>query len=329
MTKHKLILKLPFVCFVFMSIAWWYFYTHDMWLNDFGRVKSEWLLLIDMMVTMPLICFVCVKSNKLALLKSLSYFALFVALGSYVIPAENQVLWLHLTDLRYVLITGFFIIELSAILCVILAIRQAVKSGEDPDIAIDNSIINLVGNGILASVLMLETRVWSFVFCSRFIKPSSYKGEQHFYYHHKDANQSNSLGFMLMIAFEIPLMHLLIHFIWSPFAANIITGLTCFSLAFFIAEYRAMSRRPISIDQQTLYVRYGVFNQFTISLSNITSIHINHDVIARSEHIKRYNFSGVPNVRILLTHPVNGIDAIYLGVNEPHKFIKAISLINL
>ncbi|WP_462173000.1 hypothetical protein [Pseudoalteromonas xiamenensis] len=101
------------------------------------------------------------------------------------------------------------------------------------------------------------------------IKPEYYNGEQHFTYHQKGGAKSNLLGFILLIAFEMPIMHLVLHFIWSPLAANIVTLLTIFSLVFFITEYRAFSKRPISLFCNKLFIRYGLYQPLVIPLDNV------------------------------------------------------------
>ncbi|WP_144208073.1 hypothetical protein [Shewanella donghaensis] len=334
MQLDKLKSKAPFISLICVSAAWIIFFKYDLWINDYGAAQFDWLMLIDGLITLPLVCFYCLKSKKLAFVKSLGYFALLILLGSYIIPAKNQLIWPYLTQIRYLLIGGFILIELVSIACVLLAIKTALKSGEDPDIAIDNSIKGLFGDSIIATIVAFEVRVWSFFLCAHLINASSYRGEVKFSYHKKDDNQSNAFGFIMMIAFEIPLMHIVIHFIFSSLTANIVTGLTLFSLVFFIAEYRAMSRRPISIShknnsvgcyERQLHIRYGVFNCYSIKLNNIQSVELNSERVRRAEGLKRFNFSGVPNVKINLVVPIANVKSVFIGVDNPNALIQALS----
>ena len=95
---------------------------------------------------------------------------------------------------------------------------------------------------------------------SKKIRQQNFTGDSHFSCHKKDGAQSNQLGFILIILFELPIMHLLLHFLWSPIAANLTTGLTLLGLVFFIAEYKAIAIRPISIVPDSIIVRYGICN---------------------------------------------------------------------
>ena len=114
--------------------------------------------------------------------------------------------------------------------------------------------------------------------------------------------------------------HMLLHFLWSPFAANIITGLTLISVVFFIAEYKAMAIRPISILPERIIVRYGVWNPLNIAFNDIKNVQFNSKFIPRSANVKRYNMAGNPNVEIML----NSDKFIYLGVDSPKKFISTL-----
>ncbi len=196
--------------------------------------------------------------------------------------------------------------------------------GSDPDLAISDPVKRFLGDGAVARLLMFETRMWTYALFSKGITTHSFSGDAHFSYHQKDGAQSNLLGFVMLILFEVPLMHLLLHFTWSPMAANIVTLLTLFSLVFFIAEYRALSKRPISLDPVHLIIRYGLYAPLTIRLNNIASIEINQTYIPRSKQIKRYNYAGIPNMVIKLIQPVGGVQSIYLGVDSPVTLIEAV-----
>ncbi len=110
---------------------------------------------------------------------------------------------------------------------------------------------------------------------------------------------------------------MLLHFLWSPFAANITTGLTLLGLVFFIAEYKAIAIRPISIEPEGIIVRYGLWNPLKIPLSYIKHVQANSKFIRRSGNVNRFNLAGNPNIEIKL----NSGKFIYLGVDSPHQFI--------
>ena len=209
-------------------------------------------------------------------------------------------------------------------LTVYLAVKSAIGRQQDPDVSIERPIKAYLVETLVAKLLCFETRMWTFLLFAKKIKPRSFDGEQHFTYHQKDGAKSNLLGFLLLIAFEMPVMHVFLHFVWSPFAANIVSLLTVFSLVFFFAEYRAVSKRPISLVGNKLCIRYGLYQPLVLQLSNIASIDHNVKFVSRSSSIKRYNYSGNPNVKIDLIEPVNGVNSVFIGVDDPEHFISAV-----
>ncbi|WP_444897467.1 hypothetical protein [Microbulbifer sp. SSSA005] len=219
---------------------------------------------------------------------------------------------------------GLVIVEVTAIATMCSAIRAATINHDDPDIAIRSSVEKYTGGGVLAQILEFEARVWMFTFLGHRIDPSQYHGSKHFSYHLKAGAKTTALGFIFIILFKLPIVHLLLHFIWSPMAANIISFLTLFGLLFLVAEYRSMGRRPISLNNDYLIVRFGLFNQKNICLSDIHSITQSSGYVPRSKAVKRFNFSGNPNILIELNRQVGQVRRIYIGVDQPAELISAV-----
>ena len=316
--------KIPLTFLICISLWWGFYYQSNSLLNDFGNANFEWLFLVDSLLVLPVICFVCIKDKKEALIKAMVLACLAVLIGSYIVPEQNKMVLHSLESLRYLALGAILLFEVIAMLTVYLAIRSALNRQQDPDIAIATPIQRYLGQSPLASLLSFETRMWTFALFAKKITPYSFKGDKHFSYHQKDGAKSNLLGFIMLIAFELPIMHLVLHFIWSPFAANIISLLTLFSLVFFVAEYRAVSRRPISLINDTLVIRYGLYQPLEIPISNIASIQGNNTFIKRSKYIKRYNYAGNANIKITLNVPIGSIKHVFVGVDNDAHFIAAI-----
>ncbi len=303
-----------------MSSSWAYFYQSSNLMNDFGKEKSEWFLLIDGLIFLPFLCFCCIEDKKEAAIKALVYACIIILLGSYVLPENAKFIWHYLESGRYVVLAVFILLEVTTIFTVLFAIKAALTKETDPDRAISQPIENIVGKGLISLLLSFEARIWTYALFSKKINRNYFTGDKHFSCHRKDDTQSNQLGFILLILFELPLTHIVIHFLWSDVVANVITIVTLFGLAFFIAEYKAIAIRPISVTSQNILVRYGILNPLTIPLSDIVSVQLNNQFIYRASHIKRFNLSGCPNVEIKL----NSGQLIYLGLDAPEKFISAL-----
>ena len=312
--------NIPFIFLAVISVFWAFYYQSSNSLNGYGTEKSEWLLLIDGLIVLPILCFWFVKDKKEAAIKAVAYSCLIIFLGSFVIPESSKVVWPYLESLRYLAIAAFIILEIATISTVFFAIKASLTKEQDPDLAISKPIEKILGKGAISSLLSFEARVWTYALFSRKISRQNFIGERHFSCHKKDGAQSNQLGFILIILFELPVMHLLLHFLWSPFAANFTTCLTLLGLAFFIAEYKAIAIRPISILTDSIIVRYGIFNPLRIAFNEINHIQPNSTFIRRSGNVKRFNLAGNPNIEIKL----NSGKLIYLGLDSPNDFISTV-----
>lgn len=312
--------NIPFLFLVVISFFWALFYQSSNALNGYGEEKSEWLLLIDGFVVLPILCFWFIKDKKEAVIKTVAYSCLIILLGSFVIPGSSKVVWPYLESLRYLAIAVFIVLEIITIFTVFFAIKASLNKEQDPDLAISKPIESVFGKSAISALLSFEARVWTYALFSKKIRRQGFTGDSHFSCHKKDGAQSNQLGFILIILFELPVMHMLLHFLWSPFAANVITALTLLGLVFFIAEYKAIAIRPISILPDSIIVRYGIWNPLRIALSEIEHIQPNSAFIARSGNVNRFNLAGNPNIEIKL----NSGKLIYLGVDSPNEFLMTI-----
>ncbi|QFT54792.1 hypothetical protein [Microbulbifer sp. THAF38] len=187
---------LPFIFLVVTSLSWGIYYTTTTHFNNSGEANYEWLFLIDGLFVLPLLCFVCIKDKKQALVKAVVYVSLAILVGSFIIPDESKVIWEYLESGRYVLLIGFVLLEVMAIVTMFMAIKVALSKQEDPDLAIVSAVQKYVGKGALCKILTFETRMWMFLFCANSISFKHFHGSQHFSYHLKDGSQSTALGFI-------------------------------------------------------------------------------------------------------------------------------------
>ncbi|NVJ51510.1 MAG: hypothetical protein HWE11_14060 [Gammaproteobacteria bacterium] len=313
--------QVPLLTLIVLAIAWSCFYWFDLWINDYGASRYDWLLLLDIALIIPTVCFYCIKDKQQALLKSVVYASILILVGSWVIPEANKSIWQWVESLRYLLLLGLVAFELLTLYTVFFAIKVALNLRRDPDQTIASAVQSRFGQSWIATVLSFEARVWTFCLFAHRCAKSQFIGEHHFLGYQKDGAQSNAFAFILLLLIELPIVHLLLHFIASPVAANIVSGLTLFGLIYFIAEYRALAIRPTSITESRLIIRYGVWQPMEIELSCIASVASHSEYVKRGANIKRFNLSGNPNIHLTLT---NG-QHIYLGLDKPKLFITSLT----
>lgn len=321
-TRFKSSIPLAFLCLA--SLWWWFYYSSSNSINDYDDEKHEWLFMLDALLVLPVLCFLCESDKQKAVLKAIVLCCSAVFIGAIIIPEQNKVVFHYLESGRYFAIGALLALEIGTLITVSVAVRALLIKKEDPDLALQIPIERIFGSSLLSNLLQFEGRMWSFALFASRIKSSTYLGNQHFYYYKKDGAQSNLMGFIVVMMIELPLVHLLLHFIWSSAVANIVSAFTLLGLAFFYAEYKAVAIRPISIYKDNLIVRYGLFHPFIITFSNISDISTNTTFVKRAKGIKRFNYSGVPNVKIKLHSPINGKHAVYLGVDSPDLLIETI-----
>ena len=313
--------RLPFLFLLCLVAAYSWFYNSSSFLNEYGSYKPEWPLLVDACITLPLICYVFLTDKKQATIKALAYCALLILFGAYFIPAQQKFIWHYLEQARYLVLALVLFVELIVIASVIAAIKTNLNTHADPDESLITPLKRWLKSGPVLNLMQFDMRMWVFCLFAHKIKSENYIGDQHFWYANKDDAKSNALGFIFLMTFEIPIAHLVLHFVWSPLAANVISLLSIFGLVLFIGEYRAISRRPISLTQTHLIVRYGIYNPLYIPLDNIETVSPHHEFVPRSNEVNRYNFSGVPNIEIKLRNPIGRKSKVYLGVDSPSMLL--------
>ena len=103
---------------------------------------------------------------------------------------------------------------------VIAAIKADLNTHADPDESLNAPLKRWLKSGPVFNLMQFDMRMWVFCLFANKIKSENYIGEQHFWYANKDDAKGNALGFIFLMAFEIPIAHLVLHFamvtLWLP-----------------------------------------------------------------------------------------------------------------
>lgn len=187
----------------------------------------------------------------------------------------------------------------------------------------------------LSPIALFESRVWYYGLLMRNGGRLSFKGEQHFKYEKNDGNASNQIALIMIILFEVPLTHFMVHLVSpKPIWAWLADILEAWFILYFVAEYRASHWRPISIDSKSIIIRYGIFKMDKVVPFDVISSALRcKDDVLRGKGILCYRQFGSLNVEIQLrtgSYLPNAwgrkraVSKIYLSVDEPGRFIDAI-----
>ncbi len=323
-----------FLLFLFTLFAAHYVvFNQDNSLISDAQGSAEWPLLIDLLITIPLIYWMLFRPTiKQLFVKSSVLFAFGVLVGSFIIPESLKTLWPYLEYLRFIIIGAIVLIEISLVASLIHIVKQATNQTNNLEQVISNFLKAKRLSSRLIELYLLEARIWLYALFSR-RKTFEFEGKQHFSYSNHNGNASNQQGFIFIILFELPIVHLILHFAWSPTAAYWISGLTAYGLIFMYADYKATLIRPLSLSQDELIIRYGVWGNTRLPLSKIESVSSHNKPVKRSKTSIRFCQFGPPNVCILLKPDTKLQTAfgftckkkVYLGIDNPQLLIKAIN----
>lgn len=113
------------------------------------------------------------------------------------------------------------------------------------------------------------------------------------------------------------------------------TALAVWNVLYFVAQYRASQVRPISLDEQTLYLRYGAFcRDRNIPLHMIARAVPMKDSDQRQRGELRYRQFGALNVAIELHAGCkltnlfgvpSPVSRIAISIDDPARFIQSLN----
>ncbi|QBB70531.1 hypothetical protein ELE36_09235 [Pseudolysobacter antarcticus] len=228
-----------------------------------------WTALTDFCVTMPLIgAWFARRTPKLALRRALLLFGIGLLAARLLLPVETLPMFGAFANLRTfgMAILGLF--EIGAVLAM-LRMLVASRADENPELLIEANISKRFGAHPAAGIFKAEARMWLHLLSRR--REWKFPGVMHFSYHRRDGMQSLLFGFIIVILLQIPFEHLLLS-LWHPAAAWCISALSLYSVLWMIAHYRAVTRRPISLEDDRLIIRNGVFGDVAVPLNALARI---------------------------------------------------------
>lgn len=290
----------------------------------------ETALLLQVFVLWPLLFFALVypvtqKARHLLLPLSLG-----VLFGSLVLPTDWKHYWQHLDQLRWVLAAVLVLGELWVIALLLRSLSK-LRGSERPEDVIREVVERQLGPGLVTRLIGIELMMWFYALLSWRSHGYRFDGDEFFSVHRHQGNADNQKGFLMLIGAEIPLAHGLLWF-WNPTAALLVTALSVYGFVWLLGEYRATQLRPVSIDRDTLYLRYGLLGNERIPLRYIARVEPWNTPVARQRGVLRHKGGGIPNLRIELERPTaiervfgsSEYQTLYIAVDDPARLIQAL-----
>jgi hypothetical protein len=315
----------------------WLTLRHGVTLSPKLAQFPRWPVLLDLWLTAPAFAWWLHRRDRTrAWRNAIAMAALGLLAARYLIPDLSSAATRDLSMVRMLALSAAGAIE-----CLLLmrTLRWVMRTGrgENPEYALQRSIENRFGKSTIARAISFESRMWLY-----FLMPARlfgrYRGDQHFGYHLKDGYAVNLQGLCVLLLVGLPAQHFLLQ-LFSHSLAWITDLLTLYALLFLRAHYRACLHCPVSLDEQNLYLRYGLkMREKIIPLASIAAIESWREPPVRRKH-GALNFSGVgsANVQIILREalPVEGlygiikpVRTVYLGLDQPGAFLKAVDALH-
>ena len=222
----------------------------------------------DLLLTVPLVYFLLIRKTSIPKTTVVPFLIFGVIICSIILPSENQQ---YLTLFKVWVLP---IVELSVISFVIYKVRKGVKSykqkkGDSVDFfaTLKNTCYEILPKGVLIP-LVTEIAVFYYGFINW---KRRILNENEFSYHKDSGTITLLIALIFIVAIETVAFHSLLEK-WSDIAAWILTFLSIYSGIQLLGFLKSMFKRPISIESEQLFLRYGIMSEATIDLKDIESI---------------------------------------------------------
>jgi len=225
---------------------------------------------LDLLLTIPLIYFLLIRNTSIPKTTIVPLMIIGLIIGSIILPSENQY---YLTLFK---IWVFPVIEMTMIGFVIFNIRKAIKKfKKNKAYTFDFfSTLKETCYEILPKKAVIPVVTEIAVFYYGFIYWKKRNLNKNEFSYHKN---SGTISLLVAIIFIIGIETVAFHFLllkWSDTAAWILTFLSIYSAIQIFGFLKSIIKRPISIEDNKLKLRYGILSEVTIDLNEIETIEL-------------------------------------------------------
>lgn len=304
--------------------------------NDYGRNMAEWPLLGDLLLSIPLLYYFLFRPPfKRLLMAWLGIVAAGLLVGRALIPDDSKHLWRGIESYWLLLVLAESALEIYLLVLVARRVKALLQLSGNADEALATAVRGRFGHSGFAPFALFEMRIWYYALFMRNGEQLRFRGEQHFSYDKNHGNVSNQFAFIMVVLFEMPLTHFMLHLMSvRPWASWLVDILSLWSMLYMVAEYRASQWRPISLDGDALLIRNGVFaGDREVPYGMIESVVRCGNDISRQRGILRFRQFGSLNVEIRLREgstlatgfgSIWPVSRIYLSLDKPDALIDAL-----
>lgn len=287
---------------------------------------------LDLLLFVPLIYFLLIRKSEIPKTTVVPVLLIGLLIGSYFLPEENQS---YLTLFKSWVLP---VIEISVLTFVIIKVRSAVKKykalkNSTPDFfsTLRNTCYKILPKK-LALPFATEVAVIYYAFINWKTRTIN---EDEFTYHKRTGTPALFGAFIFIIDIETVALHfLLVH--WSTIAAWILSALSIYTAIQVLGFAKSLSRRPISIKSDSLYLKYGILSETEIPFANIDFVELSRKTLPKNKLTRKLSPLGELESHNVVIHLKNeheltmlyGIrkkfTTIGLHVDQPDVFVEKI-----
>ncbi len=273
---------------------------------------------MDLLIVIPLVYFLLIRKTEIPKTTVIPVMIIGLIIGTYFLPRENQI---YLTLFKT---WGLPVIEVSVLTFVVIRVRSAIKKykalkSSTPDFftALKDTCYEILPKNL---VLPFATEI-AVVYYGFVNWKTRALNKNEFSYHKKSGTPALMGAIIFLIVIETFVLHLLIER-WSINVAWILSILSAYTAVQFLGFAKSLSRRPISLNNNSLTLRYGIMNEVEIQYSEIDTVALSKKDLEKGKLTKRLSLLGElesHNVIIELKHE-NTLTGLY-GIKKKFKVI--------
>ncbi|GAA3522585.1 hypothetical protein GCM10022393_41470 [Aquimarina addita] len=252
----------------------------------------------DLLITAPLVYFLLIRKTSIPRTTIVPFLIACIVICSLILPSKHHY---YLNLFKFWVLP---VIELSVVTYVIYTIRKAIKNYKsnvnqsfDFFTTLKNTCYEILPKG---AVIPVVTEIAIFYYGFIYWKKRDIAHNE-FTYHKHSGTITLLIALIGIIAIETFVLHILLAK-WNTTAAWVLTALSIYSGIQIFGFLKSMLKRPISIEHQKLYLKYGIMTETVIALKDIDHIEISSNDIELTTETRKLSFLGTLESHNLIIH---------------------------
>ena len=225
---------------------------------------------IDLLICIPLVYFLLIRKTRIPRTTIIPVLIIGLVLGKLILPGQHH----FYLDLFKTWMLPF--IELAVLGFVIYKVTRAIKRFRITDTGEKDFYDHLKDTckEIIPGYFFIPVVTEISVFYYGFLNWRKHDLKENEFHYHKESGSVPLLAVIIfLIIVETIVLHILLA-LWNETIAWILTLLSLYSLIQIFGFMRSLSKRPVIIGKEKLYLRYGIVKETVIDLNNIDAIEI-------------------------------------------------------